>query len=122
MTTTFPTAMTQKIYTVLSTDSRRNHFEAVLNYVPIFCGISVHKVYEMFIIMNWMFSVRVKEFSFHLFLKVYPYPVSTRKFHRISIDHKRFGTLVYFDGRQLIPSIYTSNAYFSERIFREDLR
>ena len=57
--------------------------------------------------MNPMLSLRVKEFSFHFFIKVYCYAVGTRKFHVISVDHKRFGILVYFDGRQLITSIYT---------------
>ena len=68
-----------------------------------------------------MLSVSVKEFSFHLFVKVYCYPVGTRKFHGISVDHKRFGILAYFNGRQLITSIYTSKASFSERIFCKNL-
>ena len=48
--------------------------------------------------MNRMLFVRLKEFSFRLFVKVYRYPVGTRKFHGISVDHKRFGILVYLDG------------------------
>ena len=86
-----------------------------------FYSFSVHKVKEMFIIMNRMFSVRVKEFSFHLFIKVYRYPVSTRKFPEISVNHKRFGILVYFDGSQLSTSIYTGKASFTKHIFRKDL-
>ena len=68
-----------------------------------------------------MLSITVKELSFLLFVKVYCYPVSTRKFHGISVGHKRFGILVNFDGRQLITSIYTSKTSFSEQIFRKDL-
>ena len=45
--------------------------------------------------MNRMLSVRVKEFSFQLFVKGYGYPVGTRKLHGISVDHKRFGILVF---------------------------
>ena len=116
----FPTAMIQKIYTILSTDRRESTLKLYL-IMFLFYSISVHKVQEIFIIMNWMLSVRVKEFSFHLFVKVYHYPVSTRKFHGSSVDHKRFGILVYFNGRQLITSIYTRKASFSKRIFRKDL-
>ena len=59
-----------------------------------------------------MLSVRVKEFSFDLVMKVYRYPVSTRKFDGISVNHKRFGILIYFDGSKLI----TIQAYTPEKL------
>ena len=68
-----------------------------------------------------MVSVIVKEFSFHLFIKVYSYPMSTRKFNGISVNHKQFGILVYFNGSQLTTSIYTRKASFSKWIFCKDL-
>ena len=120
MTSVFSYSDDTKIYRILSTDSRESTLKLYLFMFP-FYSISVYKVQEIFIIMHWMFSVRVKEFSFHLFVKVYCFPVGTRKFHGISVDHKRFEILVYSDGGQLITSIYTSKASLSERVFHKEL-
>ena len=99
---------TKNIYNIVHRQ-KRNYFEAVSYCVPIlrhFCTLSLRNVYYN----ESDASVRVKEFSFHLFVKVYRYPMSNRNFHWISVDHKRFGILVYFNGRQLITSIYTRKA------------
>ena len=64
----------------------------------------------MFIIMNQMLSVRVEKFLFHLFIKVYRYPVSTRKFHGISVNHEQFGILV------ISMEVNSSQAYTPEKL------
>ena len=73
---------TKDIYNIVHRQSRK-HFEAVFYYV--------HKVIEMFIIMNRMLFVRVKEFSFHFFVNVYCYPVGTRKFMGSVLTTKDLG-------------------------------
>ena len=64
---------TKNIYSIVHRQKRK-HIEAVSYYVAILQQFG-HKVSEIFIIMNQMLSVKVKEFFFHLFVKVYSYPM-----------------------------------------------